>query len=315
MLKAKEIQESAFSTSMSGYKKDEVDALLDKIVEDYNQFEAVLTSQQTKIATLEKEISDRDISISSINTVLISAQKLADNIVEEAKKQAEETVNDANAEAESIKLRTKKALEEIDAVLTEQKNKAQADVDKMLSDAAKKSEGMILAAKDSVTREQLLFDKLKSEVAEFKHQLKDAYKAHLESLSKLPDEVVLNPELAASTVEEIINNEPDLAKFIEKAPLEETAPEIIIPLETEAEEPEAKITTAPEEVAATIFDTPEEDLDATRQFSLEDIAKYEEEEETPSTGFVIQQVEEEEEKDTDEDDKPTFSKGFFAKRK
>ena len=132
MLKAKDIREAVFATSMSGYKKDEVDSLLDKILEDYQQFDSVLASQQNRIAELEKEIADKDVSMSSINTVLISAQKLAETIVTDAKKQAEETIEAANDEAENIKLRTKKALEEIDAVLTEQKNNAQAQVDIML---------------------------------------------------------------------------------------------------------------------------------------------------------------------------------------
>ena len=303
MLKAKDISEAAFGTSMSGYKKDEVDLFLDKILEDYKQFEAVLASQQTRIAALEKELADKDISMSSINTVLISAQKLADSIVEDAKKQAEETVGAANAESENIKLRTKKALEEIDAVLTEQKKNAQAQVDLMLKEAARKSEGMILAAQDSVTREQLLFDKLKSEVAEFKASIKNTYKEHLESLSKLPEEVVLNPELAASTVEEIINNEPDLLKFIEKT---DAAPAVVVdePVVTEPEEVAIEEPTAEE---ATIV------MDA-GPLPVEEPAP--EVPEKSATGFVIQSIDDDEEEETEaEDDSPNFSKGFFAKHK
>lgn len=305
MLKAKDISEAAFGTSMSGYKKEEVDIFLDKILDDYKQFEAVLASQQTKIAALEKELADKDISMSSINTVLISAQKLADSIVEDAKKQAEETIGAANAESENIKLRTKKALEEIDAVLTEQKKNAQTQVDLMLEEAARKSEGMILAAKDSVTREQLLFDKLKSEVAEFKASIKNTYKEHLESLSKLPEEVVLNPELAASTIEEIINNEPDLLKFIEKTEVDPVtaAPEPIIE-ETVEEDP---VIDEPVAEEATII------MDAIT-LPLEETAT--EAPAQPATGFVIQSIDDDEDDETEtEDDSPTFSKGFFAKHK
>ncbi len=297
MFTSKEIQDSVFSTAMSGYKRDEVDTLLDKIAEDYKQFESVLNSQQTKIAELEKEISDRDVSMSSINSVLISAQKLADNIVEDAKLKADEMIEAANNEAENIKLRTKKALEEIDAVLTEQKNKAQAEVDIMLSDAARKSEGMILAAKDSVTREQLLFDKLKSEVAEFKKQIKESYKNHIESLSKLPDEVVLSPEIAASKIEDIINNEPDLLKFIDKDIIQESVSETVEPTPEviETEEPEVFSDDATVEFAA-ISEKSEEVL-----------------EQTAPSGFVIQGMEEDESEDFEEEP-PTFSKGFFAKK-
>ena len=305
MLKAKDISEAAFGTSMSGYKKEEVDIFLDKILDDYKQFEAVLASQQTKIAALEKELADKDISMSSINTVLISAQKLADSIVEDAKKQAEETIGAANAESENIKLRTKKALEEIDAVLTEQKKNAQTQVDLMLEEAARKSEGMILAAKDSVTREQLLFDKLKSEVAEFKASIKNTYKEHLESLSKLPEEVVLNPELAASTIEEIINNEPDLLKFIEKTEVDPVtaAPEPII---EETVEEDTVIDEPVAEEATIIMDAITLPVEET---ATEAPAQ-------PATGFVIQSIDDDEDEETEtEDDSPTFSKGFFAKHK
>lgn len=283
MLKAIDIKEAVFAKSMSGYKQDEVDALLDKVYEDYVQFETVAAALQTRISSLEKELEEKETSANSINTVLISAQKLADSIVEDAKKKADETIENANTEAENIKFRTKKALEEIDAVLTEQKNKAQAEVDLMLEDAARKSEGMILAAKDSVTREQLLFDKLKSEVAEFKKSIKDTYKAHLESLSKLPDEVTLNPELAASTIEEIINNEPDLLKFIEKTPVAQVVEVEEIPEEEDEEE---------EIITEEVIEASEED----------DTVVYE-----APTGFTVQ-VEENE-----EDEEPNFASSFFTK--
>lgn len=286
MLTAKDIENAVFSDAMRGYKKDDVDALLDQICEDYQQFETTIASFQSKIASLEKELSEKDVDVNSINTVLISAQKLADQIVSDAKVTADETVEKANTEAENIKIRTKKALEEIDSVLTEQKNKAQAEVDQMLADAARKSEGMILAAKDSVTREQLLFDKLKAEVAQFKNTIKDSYKAHLESLSKLPDEVSLNPELAASTIEEIINNEPDLLKFIEKNPFEVQT----VAVETETEEPIIEEEPAVEAEETEAEEVLEEDIEKTTTF-----------------GFVVQI-------DDDDKEEENLPKNFFSKK-
>lgn len=282
MLSTKDIENAVFSDAMRGYKKDDVDALLDQVSADYRQFETTIASLQAKVETLEKELLDKDVDVNSINTVLISAQKLADQIVADAKVTAEDTVEKANAEAENIKIRTKKALEEIDSVLTEQKNKAQAEVDHMLSDAARKSEGMIMAAKDSVTRQQLLFDKLKTEVAEFKLTIKETYKTHLESLSKLPDEVVLNPDLAANAVEEIINNEPDLLKFIEKNPFE--APSVVV--DTELEESVIEIEEPIYEVAE--LDAQESEVTINEEVSQDTI-------EMPSFGFMVQMDDDEEE--------------------
>ncbi len=212
----KDIQDIKFTKVMGGYKADEVDDFCDKVYDDYIQFTELVKAKQQKIEQLQKQIEENENSAKSINTVLISAQKLADSILAEANAKAEETVANANNEAENIKQRTKKALEEIDAVITEQKKEAAKEAEIMLSDAARKSEGMILAAKDSVAREQILFDKLKAEVASFKKEIKIAYKAHLESLSALPEEVPVTPEEAAIGVEEIIRNEPDLRQFIER---------------------------------------------------------------------------------------------------
>ena len=135
MLSARELNDVKFSEARKGYDVTEVDELLEKISADYLAYEKLVKTQMQKIEALEKEISDNKSSADSINTVLISAQKLADSITAEAKKNAEQIVTDANEEAENIKQRTKKALEEIDAVLTEQKNAAQNEAEEIVKDA------------------------------------------------------------------------------------------------------------------------------------------------------------------------------------
>ena len=222
MLNSNEIKDYKFSEVRKGYDVGEVDELLDKVYADYKNFENLLATKEAEVLALQKEISENKTSADSINTVLISAQKLADSIVADAKKNAEQIVTDAETEAENIKQRTKRALEEIDAVLTEQKAASQQEAEQILTDAKNRAEAMLLAAKDSVAREQILFDKLKSEVASFKKEIKESYKKHLESLSSLPDEVPFNAELSAEAVQEIINNKPDFAKFVKD---EETAVE------------------------------------------------------------------------------------------
>lgn len=286
MLNAKELKDVKFSEARKGYDVTEVDELLEKVFSDYVYYENLVKTQMMKIEALEKEISDNKSSADSINTVLISAQKLADSIMEDAKKNAENIVTSANEEAENIKQRTKKALEEIDAVLTEQKNAAQETADEILKDAARKAEGMILAAKDSVAREQILFDKLKGEVASFKTEIKESYKKHLESLSKLPDEVPFNAEQSAEAVEEIINKEPDFLKFV---PQEGS-------VNTDVEDTQDKTIQSETVNIITEADDKMADLDEI----VSDV----------SVGFAVKKTEE-----TDEvkEDEPNFSNGFFVK--
>lgn len=301
MLRAREIEEFEFSKSKNGYNRDEVDELLDRIVDDYNQFDTLIKSFESRIETLNNKLNETKTDADSINTVLISAQKLADSIVADAKAEAERVATAANNEAEQIKLRTKKALEEIDAEITKQKLAAQAEVDEILEAAARKSEGMILAAKDSVAREQILFDSLKAEIADFKKVIKNAYKEHLESLSALPEEVPVNPENAAIAIEEIINNEPKLERFVGKP---EIAPQ----------EPETVEVT--EEIPVVVEEKSEVPVEEAAVVDVEEIKTE------LASGFVVNTVEFEEDEeemeeefDDEDDDKPSFSKGFFSKRK
>lgn len=294
MLRAKDIEEFEFSKSKNGYDREEVDELLDKVAQDYTEFETLIKSFESKIESLNNKINESQTDANSINTVLISAQKLADSIVADAKAQAEEITTAANNEAEQIKVRTKKALEEIDAEITKQKLKAQGEVDEILEAAARKSEGMILAAKDSVAREQILFDSIKAEVANFKKTVKAAYKEHLESLSTLPEEVPVNPENAAIGIEEIVNSEPRLERFV-------AMPEPAI-VEEKIEEPQE-----------VIEETTEIDIQSS---SVEETAIVEEVKNEVASGFVVNSIEFAEEEDEEEEEEtPSFSKGFFSKRK
>lgn len=286
MLNSNEIKDYKFSEVRKGYSAEEVDELLDKICEDYLSFEKLVAEKQARIESLEKEISDNKSSAESINTVLISAQKLADSIVADAKKSAEQIVLDAETDSENIKQRTKKALEEIDAVLTEQKSATQKEAEEILNDAKRKAEAMMLAAKDSVAREQILFDKLKSEVASFKKEIKESYKKHLESLSSLPDEVPFDAEQSAEATLEIIKNGPDFSKFV---PQEETK------AEEKFEEPEV----VAEEIVEEIVE--EEKITVVDEI-VNDVA----------TGFVIKNPVTFEEVET-EVEEPTLKKGFFVK--
>ena len=70
MLSAAEIRNVKFAKSMSGYKQEEVDILLDKIEADYVQYERIVKDFQTKTEELNKEIEELKNSQSSIHQEL-----------------------------------------------------------------------------------------------------------------------------------------------------------------------------------------------------------------------------------------------------
>ncbi|MEE1185197.1 MAG: DivIVA domain-containing protein [Acutalibacteraceae bacterium] len=205
MLSSNDIRNIKFSKSVSGYKQEEVDIFLDKIEADYISYEKITTEFQQKIDTLNKEIDDYKNSQSSIQNVLLSAQKLADQIIEEAKEKSAKMISDAEEGVADINNKAKLITENFDSEFAAKKSAAENEILKMLENAQKKSDAITLAAADSVARQQALFDKLKKDIADFRAQVTDAYKNHLELLKQIPNSVSMEPKKVA----EILSNEID----------------------------------------------------------------------------------------------------------
>lgn len=217
MLSAAEIKNVKFSKSMGGYKQEEVEILLDKVEADYAQFERIIRDFQAKVESLKNEISDLKDSQSSIQNVLLSAQKLADKIVSEAKEKSEEIVRNAEANIAVITAREKELSAAFELKAQERKSELEKELAMMVNNAKLKTDSMAAAAQDSVDRQQLLFDKLKMEIAAFKAGVSAKYKEHLEILSTLPDSVPADPKHIAQIVATTVDKTPDPMEFVKEA--------------------------------------------------------------------------------------------------
>ncbi len=221
MYTANDVHNIRFSKQMNGYKQEEVDAFLDGVETDYQQYESKISELNALVTRLKTENEQLTISQSGLQNVLVSAQKLADQIVEDAKHKAEEIIVEAKVRSNEIVENTK---EQIAAdVLTAEQNKQRADAEyaAVMKTTADKSAEMIAAAHDSVARQQLLFDKLKLDIVNFKSQVMAIYKEHIDILSKLPDEVPFDSARAAEAAAFAFDSKPD---FSAKEMAEEEAP-------------------------------------------------------------------------------------------
>ena len=217
MLSAAEIKNVKFSKAMGGYKQEEVDILLDRVEADYAQFERIIKEFQAKVEGLQNEISDLKDSQSSIQNVLLSAQKLADNIVSEAKEKSDEIVRNAEANIAVITAKEKELAAAFELKAQERKSELEKELALMVNNAKLKTDSMAAAAQDSVERQQLLFDKLKMEIAAFKAGVSAKYKEHLEILSTLPDSVPADPKHIAQIVATTVDKTPDPMEFVKDA--------------------------------------------------------------------------------------------------
>ena len=273
MLSANEIRNVRFSTAMGGYKKEEVDVLLDKVEADYEQFERTLHDMNNKISELKVELEDAKNAQGNIQNVLISAQKFADQIVEEAKTKSAEIISNAQASIEKITEQEKELTDAFDKKAGERKDALQSDIEKIIENAEKKQAAVETATQDCIERQQLLFNKMKVEIAAFKAEVTAKYKEHLELLASLPDTVPNDPEEIAAVVASSFDNIPTVKEYVENpVAIEETEEMVEEPqTEQETEEPAEKLVEAYTAGTGFVINADEFDLDDEPSDTEEDI--------------------------------------------
>lgn len=233
MLSANEIRNVRFSKAMGGYKQDEVDVLLDKVEADYDQFERVIREMNGKITELKSELEESKNSQGNIQNILVSAQKFADQIVEEAKAKSAEIITAAQEHIEIITAQEKELTTAFDKKAGERKFAYQSDLDKIIETAEKKQTAVETATQDCIDRQQLLFKKLQTEIADFKAEIMAKYKEHLELLSQIPDTMPTDPVEAAKIASLSFDTMPTVQEYVQN-------PEEFVLTEDNAEEPVAE---------------------------------------------------------------------------
>lgn len=214
MLSANEIKNVRFSKSMGGYKQEEVDVLLDKVESDYELFERTLREMNAKITSLKAELEESKNAQGNIQNVLVSAQKFADQIVEEAKTKSAEIIASAEASIQKITAQEAELTTAFDKKASERKSTLESDLEKIVLAATEKQTAVENATQDCINRQQLLFDKMKIEIAAFKAEITNKYKEHLELLASLPDTVPSDPSQIAAAVSLKFDGIPDVEDFV-----------------------------------------------------------------------------------------------------
>ncbi len=147
MLTANDIREVKFNRSMGGYKTAEVDDFLDVCADTVEELTKQNDENAKKMQVLAETIVDYRNQEDSIRSALISAQRMSESVVSEAKAKAEELLTAAQEEAASMH-------------------------EKALSDTA--------AEQDELAR-------VKQEVANFKARLMSIYREHLTLIGVLEE--------------------------------------------------------------------------------------------------------------------------------
>lgn len=102
MITPQELETKEFGVSFRGYDKDEIDDFLDALQKDYEKLYKENSSMKSKMAVLVSKIDEYKEVEESLRNALLTAQKMGENMVSDAKAKSELLVNEAQMKAERI---------------------------------------------------------------------------------------------------------------------------------------------------------------------------------------------------------------------
>lgn len=191
MLTPAQVRNHQFSASGRGtYRASEVDDFFASVCDSYEQMFRENGELLKKIGLLADKVEEYKSDEDNIREALLTAQRMANKIISDAKADAEKRLADASQKAEQL---TTDAQQKADDTITSAQKTAEtllADSrkksDELINDAQRRADERINAVKRSVTHETLVLEMTKREVSEFRASLVEMYKSHIELINKIP---------------------------------------------------------------------------------------------------------------------------------
>lgn len=245
-----QIRDMEFQKSpMGGYKQSDVELFLEEVASQIEILMKQKADADRKLQEFSKKAPEAALSATGIQNVLVSAQRVADQITEDAKNAAERTVAEANLKLTEADIKAREVISEAENRAVLLGETAENEAAKIIAAAVKEAETIVAEAKESVELEQKLYDRLKIEISDFRKKASAQCSALVELISQLPSEIPFNmerskavlsvdfsdpAELLKSAVDERLAKERAAAEEQMKAEAAKAPAEPIIP-ETKAE--------------------------------------------------------------------------------
>lgn len=180
MLTSKDIRSTSFETVRRGYSIEDVDAFLKKVASEFDAFQTetvtMLQEKDQELEAVKREKKELE------NKMLVIADKL------EEYRSKENMIQNAFLSAEKMK--------------EEKLGEARQTSEILIRDAQQKAEKILESANNRVVTEEQNFLRMQQEVAKFKNKVLDIYKSHLAVLNSLPSDIEEEENVSAPVVEE-----------------------------------------------------------------------------------------------------------------
>jgi cell division initiation protein len=124
-LSVKDILEKTFKRSFKGYDEDEVDKFLDQIIDEFKELQNDNAAMKNELATLREQARKVKEAEDTIMNTLVSAQKSAERIINDATRKAELVISSAESTAQQRARQATKEQQDAEVKLQELKACAQ----------------------------------------------------------------------------------------------------------------------------------------------------------------------------------------------
>ncbi len=268
-----QIRDMEFQKSpMGGYKQSDVELFLEEVASQIEILMKQKAEAERKLQELSKNAPEAALSTASIQSVLVNAQKVAEQVIEEAKVTAQGIVSDASLKLTEADIKSREIIADAESKAVLLGETAETEAAKIIAAAVAESQTIVAEAKESVELEQKLYDRMKIEISDFRKKAAAQCGALIELINQLPSEIPFNlersktvlsvdfsdpAELLKAAVDERLEKERAEAEAKERAEAEATA--AVTVSQTVEENAEPSITVETEEAALVIEDEPSEE--------------------------------------------------------
>lgn len=99
-----DIEQKTFRVALRGYAEEEVDQFLDEIVIAIREYERQLRDANERVAVLEEQLEANRETEDRIKKTLVIAQRTADQVVQEARGEAQQLLTEARTKASEVEI-------------------------------------------------------------------------------------------------------------------------------------------------------------------------------------------------------------------
>ena len=317
---------------MGGYKQSDVELFLEEVASQIEILTKQKNDAERKLQEMGKQAPEAALTATGIQNVLVSAQRVADQVVEDSKAEAERIIADANLKLAEADIKAREVISEAEAKAILLGETAETEAAKIIAAAVKEGETIVAEAKESIELEQKLYDRLKIEISDFRKKASQQCSALVELINQLPGEIPFNMERSKQVLSVDFSNPDELLKMAveERLAKEKAEAEAEVKIEPEVEattEPVIEEVKEPETVEEPALEPEVVEEEAQLTFDNESAVKFEvveDEEEDENVPLSIASESEEptaqrshisfsdDDFDNDEDDEPRL---FFRRKK